>query len=42
MTAFLDALTAAPLTSTALEGARARYTAVRGHEPTFPRARAVA
>jgi hypothetical protein len=35
--AFLDALTAAPLTSTALEGARARYTAVRGHEPSFAR-----
>jgi CRP-like cAMP-binding protein len=35
--AFLDALTAAPLASTALEGARARYTAVRGHEPSFPR-----
>ena len=36
-TAFLDALTAAPLASTALEGARARYIAVRGHEPTFAR-----
>lgn len=35
--AFLDALTAAPLASTALEGARARFTAVRGHEPAFPR-----
>ena len=33
--AFLDALTAAPLASTALEGARSRYRAVRGHEPTF-------
>jgi MFS transporter/cyclic nucleotide-binding protein len=38
--AFLDALTAAPLTSTALEGARARFTAVRGHEPSFQRASA--
>jgi Major Facilitator Superfamily/Cyclic nucleotide-binding domain len=36
--AFLDALTAAPLASTALEGARARFTAVRGHEPGFSRA----
>jgi hypothetical protein len=35
--AFLDALSAAPLTSSALEGARARYTAVRGHEPSFTR-----
>jgi MFS family permease len=34
--AFLDALTSAPLASTALEGARARFTAVRGHEPRFP------
>ena len=35
--AFLGALTAAPLASSALEGARARYIAVRGHEPAFPR-----
>jgi len=35
--AFLAALTAAPLASTALEGARARYLAVRGHEPGFVR-----
>jgi hypothetical protein len=34
--AFLDALSSAPLASTALEGARARFTAVRGHEPSFP------
>ena len=34
--AFLGALSAAPLASTALDGARARFTAVRGHEPTFP------
>lgn len=33
--AFLDALTAAPLASTALEGARSRFRAVRGHEPRF-------
>jgi MFS family permease len=33
--AFIDALTAAPLASTALEGARARFSAVRGHEPAF-------
>ena len=36
--AFLSALTSAPLSSTALEGARARFTAVRGHEPAFPHA----
>jgi hypothetical protein len=35
--AFIEALTTAPLASTALEGARARFTTVRGHEPTFPR-----
>ncbi len=34
--AFLGALSAAPLASTALDGARARFTAVRGHEPAFP------
>ena len=35
--AFVGALSAAPLTSTALEGARARFIAVRGQEPAFPR-----
>jgi MFS family permease len=42
--AFIDALTSAPLASTALEGARARYAATRGHEPRFarPSAEAVA
>jgi MFS family permease len=34
---FVDALTAAPLASTALEGAKARWVAVRGHEPQFAR-----
>ena len=34
--AFLEALTTAPLSSTALEGARARYAAVRGHEQPQP------
>ena len=33
--AFLDALTTAPLASSALEGARARFRSVRGHDPTF-------
>ena len=35
--AFLEALTSAPLASTALEGARARFIVVRGHEPSFVR-----
>jgi hypothetical protein len=40
--AFLTALTAAPLASTALEGARARFIAVRGHAPAFREAEVVA
>ena len=35
--AFLEALTSAPLASTALEGARARFIVVRGQEPSFVR-----
>jgi hypothetical protein len=34
---FVDALTTAPLAPAALEGAKARWVTVRGHEPRFAR-----
>ena len=40
--AFLESLTAAPLTPAVLEGARARYVTTRRLEPAFARARAAA
>ena len=40
--AFLESLTAAPLTPAVLEGARARYVTTRRLEPTFARAGAAA
>jgi len=38
--AFVDSLSAAPLASTALEGARTRFIAVRGTDPAFSRRQA--